>query len=41
MRIVFAPWVVGTKEDARGVEFELWAGGVRAVGREDGGLELS
>ena len=31
MRVVFAPWVEGTKETERGVEFEVWAGGVRAA----------
>ena len=31
MRIVFAPWVQGTGEKEKGVEFEIWSGGVRAV----------
>lgn len=38
MRIVFAPWVEGTEEGRRGVEFELWAGGVRGVGNGDESL---
>ena len=33
MRIVFAPWVKGTRETDKGVEFEVWNGGVRAVSR--------
>ena len=33
MRIVFAPWVQGTGEREKGVEFEVWNGGVRAVGK--------
>ena len=33
MRIVFAPWVEGTGETDKGVEFEVWSGGVRAVSR--------
>lgn len=35
MRVVFAPWVAGVGPGQRGVEFEIWAGGVRAV-REGG-----
>ena len=31
MRIVFAPWVKGTGEREKGVEFEIYSGGVRAV----------
>ena len=31
MRVVFAPWVKGTDEEDRGVEFEIWSGGVRAI----------
>ena len=31
MRIVFAPWVKCTGEIEKGVEFEIWNGGVRAV----------
>ena len=31
MRVVYAPWVKGTVEREKGVEFELWVGGVRAV----------
>lgn len=31
MRVVFAPWVRATGESERGVEFELWAGGIRTV----------
>ncbi|KAL2041721.1 hypothetical protein N7G274_005505 [Stereocaulon virgatum] len=35
MRPVFAPWVEGKG----GVEFEIWGGGVRAVGKVEGGGE--
>jgi len=28
---VFAPWVEGVGAGKRGVEFEIWRGGVRAV----------
>ena len=31
MRVVFAPWVEGTVEKEMGVEYEVWAGGLRAV----------
>ena len=31
MRVAFAPWVEATAEQDMGVEFEIWAGGVRAV----------
>ena len=31
MRIVFAPWVESTGETEKGVEFEIWRGGLRAV----------
>ena len=31
MRLAFGPWVKGTGEKERGVEFEIWNGGVRAV----------
>lgn len=31
MKVVFAPWVRATGESERGVEFELWAGGIRTV----------
>ena len=31
MRVVFAPWRKGTGEKDKGVEFEVWSGGVRAV----------
>lgn len=31
VRVVFAPWVKGTGEREKGVEFEVWSGGVRAV----------
>ena len=31
MRVVYAPWVRATGESERGVEFELWAGGIREV----------
>ncbi len=33
MRVVFAPWVKGTGEREKGMEFEIWSGGVRAVNR--------
>lgn len=33
MRVVFAPWVAGTEEQDKDVEFEVWSGGVRAVNR--------
>ena len=33
VRIVFAPWVKGSRETEKGVEFEVWSGGVRAVSR--------
>ena len=33
MRIVFAPWVKGTGDMKKGVEFEIWNGGVRAVSK--------
>lgn len=29
MRVVYAPWVRATGESEKGVEFELWAGGIR------------
>lgn len=35
MRVVFAPWVAPS--EGRGVEFEIVRGGVRGVGREEGG----
>lgn len=31
MKVVFAGWVRATSEEEKGVEFELWAGGIRAV----------
>ena len=31
MRVVFAPWVKCTGEKEKGIEFEIWNGGVRAV----------
>ena len=31
-RLVFAPWAEETREDETGVEFEVWAGGLRGVG---------
>ncbi|MCJ1477311.1 hypothetical protein MMC13_005982 [Lambiella insularis] len=37
MRVVFAPWVAGVRPDERGVEFEIWAGGIKAVKERDGG----
>lgn len=36
MRVVFAPWVKGTDEEDRGVEFEIWGGGVRAIQKGKG-----
>ncbi len=36
MRVVFAPWVEGT--GGKGVEFEIWGGGVRTVGTRSYGL---
>lgn len=35
MRVVFAPWVKDTGEMEKGVEFEIWSGGVRAVDKAD------
>lgn len=32
MRLVFGAWVRGTAETDKGAEFEIWAGGVRAIG---------
>ncbi|MCJ1242348.1 hypothetical protein MMC14_010356 [Varicellaria rhodocarpa] len=32
MRVVFAPWVRGVGEGEKGVEFEIWGGGLRGVG---------
>ena len=39
MRVVFAPWMTGCGEAERGLEFEVWSGGVRCaaastIGRE-------
>lgn len=31
MRVVYAPWVKATEEREKGVEFEVWSGGVRVV----------
>ncbi|KAL9129256.1 MAG: hypothetical protein Q9217_002236 [Psora testacea] len=31
MRMVYAPWAEPTEEGQKGVEFEVWAGGVRAI----------
>lgn len=31
MMVVFAPWVRATGESEKGVEFEIWAGGIRVV----------
>ncbi|MCJ1415412.1 hypothetical protein MMC32_001744 [Xylographa parallela] len=36
MRVVFAPWVEGVRAGGRGVEFEVWRGGVRGVRGGDG-----
>ena len=33
MRLVFAPWVKGTGEREKGVEFEVWGGGIRAINK--------
>lgn len=44
IRIAFAPWVKTTEEQAKGVEIEIWAGGVRATGerkREENHSESS
>ena len=30
--MVFAPWVRGVGEGEKGVEFEIWGGGLRGVG---------
>lgn len=35
MKLVFAPWAEEAEVGSRGVEFELWAGGVRAVRNEN------
>ena len=40
MRVVFAPWVKGVEAGERGVEFEVWAGGVRSLGVEERGVEI-
>ena len=39
MRVVFAPWVKGVEAGESGVEFEVWAGGVRSLGVEERGIE--
>lgn len=31
MRVVYAPWVRATGESEKGVEFEIWAGGIRGL----------
>ncbi len=31
MRIVFAPWAKATGDSEKGVEFEIWSGGVKAI----------
>jgi DNA repair protein RAD57 len=36
LRVVFAPWVEGVRPGEKGVEFELWRGGVRSVGEGKG-----
>lgn len=38
MRVVFAAWAAGSGEGERGVEFEVWEGGVRAV-RDTGDVQ--
>ena len=35
MKMVFAPWAEPTKEGKKGSEFEIWAGGVRALAAEE------
>ena len=35
-KVVFAPWVAAEWEGRRGLEFEVWEGGVRAVRQGDG-----
>lgn len=32
MKVVFGGWVTATGEGEKGVEFEVWAGGIRAIG---------
>lgn len=34
MRVVFAAWAPPTGDGEMGVEIEVWAGGVRALGEE-------
>ena len=41
MRIVFAPWVRGTGEREKGIEFEIWSGGVRAVSSGDAQSQIA
>lgn len=36
LRVVFAPWVKGTEETEKGVEFEVWSAGVRAINEAAG-----
>lgn len=31
MKVVFAGWASPTGEGEKGVEFEVWAGGIRAI----------
>ena len=31
MKVVFAGWVKATGEGEKGVEFEVWTGGIRAI----------
>ena len=38
MRVVFAPWCKGVGEAEKGVEIEIWEGGVRGVGEAVGGV---
>ena len=31
MKVVFAGWAPATADGKKGVEFEVWAGGIRAI----------
>lgn len=33
MKVVFASWAAATGSEERGTEFEIWSGGLRAVGQ--------
>lgn len=41
MRVVFAPWVKGTDEEDKGVEFEIWTGGVRGIQKGNGNANVN